>query len=128
MAHRVGVGVSLEALVEGNGDAAENQRAAGHETMQVVPVADPDRCGTALRAKQSLGHLEIIRRRDLQVARIAVDEVHVMTGLLGEHRLVRHIPRRRREQERVAQHADSKGLRRLREEDLVSRKRIANDP
>ena len=119
--------MAVEPLLERNRDAAENQRTAGHETMQVVPVTDPDRRGTTRRAEQPRRHLEIIRCRDLQVAGVAIDEMHVMTGLLGEHCLVRRIRRRRREPERVTQHADSKRLRRLREEDLLSRECVVDD-
>ena len=94
VAHRVRVRMPVESFVERDRDAAEDQRPPCHEAMQVVAVADPHRGGAVLTSEEPLGHVEIVRRRDLQVARIALDEVHVVPGLLGEHRLVGRIGRR----------------------------------
>jgi hypothetical protein len=42
MTDDVGVGVAVEAELERNRDAGENQRAPADQAMQVVAVANPD--------------------------------------------------------------------------------------
>ena len=94
VAHRVCVRMPVESFVERDRDATQDQRTPCHEAMQIIAVADPDCGGAVLPSEEPLRHVEILRRRDLQVARIALDEMHVVSGLLGEHRLVGRIGRR----------------------------------
>jgi hypothetical protein len=53
--------------------------------------------------------------------------MHVVTGGLGEHRFIGCVGCGRGDGERVAQDANAKRLRRLREEDLVAGERVSND-
>ena len=101
--HGIRIRMSHQPLVERNRDATEHERTPGDQPMQVVAVPDSHRRRATRAAKQSLRHVEILRRRDFQVPRIAVDQMHVMARLLGEHRLVgRLLPCGRRERDRVA--------------------------
>ena len=75
MTDGIGVGVSGQPLVERNGDPAEDERTAGDEPMQVVAVANPH-CHRTRRFDEPLSHLEILGRRDLQVAPVAIDQMH----------------------------------------------------
>ena len=99
------------------------------QPMQVVAVADAQR-RARLRpaaADEALGRREVVGGRDLQVARIAVDEVHAMSGTLGEHGFIGRIGGATCLRQRVAKHIDAKRLRRLREEDLVARNRLDDE-
>ena len=99
------------------------------QPMQVVAVADAQRRHACCRAApdKPLGRRKILGSRDLQVAGIAVHQVHAMSGALGQHRFIGRVGGMRRLRQRVAQHVDAKRLRRLRQEDLVARNRVDDE-
>ena len=128
VADRVGVGMAVEPFVERNRHAAEDQRPPGDEPMQVVAVADPQCGGAGRRAERAAPPSS--RSSGVVIFRLRGSpstSVHVMPGLLGEHRLVGRIgtPSTRAPARRAARRAER--LRRLREEDLLARQRAAND-
>ena len=67
-------------------------------------------------SEKTLGHRQIGRRRDLQVPRIALHDPDGVSGLLGEHGFVGRVTA---ERQRLFQHRGSKGLRRLRQVNLL---------
>ena len=112
----VGVRMAVETELERNRDAGEDQRAAGDQTMQVVAVADSDQA-TALEAGRSPNGLslrQILRRRDLHVARVAFDDVDRHAEALDQHRFIGRVDVLALGQ-RARQHVAAKRLRRLRE-------------
>jgi hypothetical protein len=128
VAHGVGVGVAVQPPIERHVDAAQHQRAALDEPVQIVPVPDAQASHAAARSRQQpLGHREVLRGGDLQVADLALHQVHGMAGQLGEHRLVRGLGLRR-ERQRLAQHADTERLGRLCEEDVAPREGADHTP
>ena len=70
-------------------------RRAGADRSPVP--ARPVRAGVPLPAGDRLGQRQILRRRDLDVRRLALDQAHRMPGALGERRLVGRVasPRQR---------------------------------
>jgi hypothetical protein len=123
MAHCVGVRVAEQPLVERNAHSAQNQRTAGNEPMQIVPVPD-SQCGrAAFDTQQMLGGRQILWRRNLQVPRIALDQTDLVPGVLCEHGFVGRI---QVERECVAQDWYAKRLWRLRQVDPVARQRLGN--
>ena len=73
----------------------ESSRRPGSAAARQPGDAGRSRCRSAASphrrpaaAEQTLGRREIVRGRDLQVARIAVDQVDGMSGPLGERRFV----------------------------------------
>ena len=130
VADDVGVGMPERAAVGRNRDAAEHERPAGDEAVQIVagPGASGAgrgcECGCGCRGNR-FGDRQILRRRDLDVRRLAVDEADRMAGALGQRRFVGRIdaalaPQRQRR----AQHVAPKRLRRLREVDRLARQRL----
>ena len=121
------------AALERNRDAAEDQRPALDEPMQIVAGADaqpgrvgrrpPTRRAQSLRpASRSSGVVILMFDASPSTRRTA------MPGALGQRRFVGRVDARVAERERVAQHVAPERLRRLREEDRLARERLARRP
>jgi hypothetical protein len=87
VAERVGVGMAVETTRERDDHAAEHQRPPGHEAVQVVTHPDSNGPGRL----RGIGHgykpscqFQIFRRRDLDVARVALHETDRVARLLRE--------------------------------------------
>ena len=100
------------------------------EAMQVV--ADRRRAGASPAGAlhglgNRLGHHQIVRRRDLDVRRLALDQADGVAGALGQGRLVGRLDAGvRRSASAVAQHVAPERLRRLREVDRFARQRLGD--
>ena len=120
--------MTLEPLVEWDGHAAQDEPPAADEPVQIVAVADAQwrrACGRA--ARKALGRRKVVGSGDLQVSGIAIHEVHAMSGTLGQHGFIGRVGGCACLRQRVAKHIDPKGLRRLREEDLVAGYRVDDE-
>ena len=73
VAHDVGIRVSLGAALRRDGDAAENQRTPRHQSMQVA--AETRAAGARGPHGSTRGGVEVLRGRDLDVVRVAGNEV-----------------------------------------------------
>ncbi len=125
MADGIAIGVCLESLLERDGHAAENQRAAGHQSMQVVSISYAQRGDSGREPGKVFGHREITRRRDFEVSRITVHDPDRMAGLLDEHGFVGGVSTH---PHGVPQDRGAERLRRLREIDALARQRGRDRP
>ena len=93
-----------------------------------MPTRQPgssDRRRDRLGARDRFGHGQVLRRRDLDVRLLAVDEPDRMAGALGQRRLVGRVLPLLGQRQRVAQHATPERLRRLRQVDPLARQCLA---
>ena len=125
----VAVGVALEAAAVGHLDPAEEERAPGHQAVGVEAVADAQRRSCADEPREdALGPGEVLRRRDLAVARRAGHGAHRRAQPLDRHGLVGHgdaVAERRLvglDEEREAE-----ALRRLRRAELLAVERLDHE-
>ena len=110
-------------------DAGENQRAPGDQAMQIVAGADADRAaGGAVAAPARAALAEIVGRRDLDVRRIALDDVHGEPRALDQHGFVGDRGVAAARASACVEHVAAERLRRLRQENRLARQRRANDP
>ena len=109
--------------VERDRHAADDQRPPVDQPVQVVAGADaPSRRRAPPRRMPLPRRLEIVRRRDLHVARVAVDDVDLVAGALGQRRFVGRLDAGSRAAAIAArQHVAAEALRRLREVDRLAR-------
>src|SRR6185369_1473181 len=68
-----------------------------------------------------VGQIEILRRRDFDVRRLALHQLNAMAGSLDQRRFIGRIFS---SNQRVTQNPLSKSLRRLREEDTLAAQRL----
>ena len=122
VADDVGVGVPERAALGRHRHPAEHERPALDQPVQVVADADTPRggarCSTGARA------IEIAGGRNLDVRRVARDDVHAVTRALGQHGLVGRSLQRCGRRDGGAEHVAPERLRRLREKDLLARQRF----
>ena len=119
VAHGVGVGVAAQAAIVGDAHAAEDQRPALGEDVQVVAGADAE--GRRRRARP--GPLQVGGGRDLHVGVVAGDQPDLVAGLLGEHRLVGAGGAAAPGVDGRGEHVAPERLRRLRQEQRLARQR-----
>ena len=125
MADDVGVRVPHRAERRRNQDPAQQQRPPLHQPVQVVAGADPigrHANRLVLETPPRLG--QIVGRRDFQVLRRPLDNVHDVAGAFGERRFVGRIDAGLAERDGVPEHVHPKGLRRLRQEHRFARNRL----
>ena len=137
MAHDVRVRMAESAAIGRNGHAAEHERPARHEPMQVVAGARPaaglrrlvrEREAFSRAApRDRFGNHEILGRRDLDIRSFTFDQPDPMSRPLGKRRFVGRVdvvtgPRSERDLEDVA----PEGLRCLRQEDRFARQRFVD--
>ncbi len=122
--HDIGVRMAEGAPLGWNGDAAENQRPAFDELVQVVSDADPRRRRRRRLRRRGARRLEIGCRRDFHVRRITRDDVHRITGVLRKRGLVGRLDAAAPDGHGFLEHLAPKGLRRLRHVDRVPRQRL----
>src|SRR5438128_603587 len=81
MTHDVGVRMAKRAAIGSDRDAADYQRAAVDQAVQIVPDAcasGADRAGTEPRSRQ------ILFRGDFHVSRISIDHMNLVSSALSQ--------------------------------------------
>src|SRR5262245_58937149 len=95
MAHDVGIGMPERADVRRDRHAAEDERPAGYEAMQVVAgagAAGPRGQRLAIRElRDRFGDWQILRGGDLDVRRLTLDDLDRVPGALRQRRFVGHV-------------------------------------
>jgi hypothetical protein len=125
--NNVRVGMPLGSFLERHRHAGKDQRRSFHQPVEVITDADAGcRCSGWSRAAPLRG-VEVFARRDLHVARVAVNDANSMTGAFGEGGLVGRLDSRSSEFNGSTQHSTSERLRSLREVDSVSRQGGVDD-
>ena len=127
----VAVGVTERSLLEGDRHAADDERAAIDQTVQIVAGADAIRASgrtpPLLRRACPRGR-QIFFGRDLHVAGVPLDDMDNVTGALGERRFVGGLDAGPGRGNRVRQYIATKALRCLCQVDLLPRDRAGDHP